>query len=180
MDTHPLNMPRPAMAASLVLRTVLRVIATMTLVFVLYALMPGTVRMTTVTLVSFVIALIAFAVLIGFEIRSVLRATYPALRALEVIAVIFPIFLVAFSITYLSMSKTNGQTFSLPLDHISALYFTLVTFATVGFGDIVAKTDAARLMVMIQIVLDLIFIGLVVRVLLGAVQFRRHPSDEHH
>jgi hypothetical protein len=38
--------------------------------------------------------------------------------------------------------------------------------------DIVPKTDGARLVVMIQIILDLIFIGLVARLLVGAVQRR--------
>jgi hypothetical protein len=46
----------------------------------------------------------------------------------------------------------------------------------VGFGDITPETDGARLVVMVQIILDLVFIGLVVRVLLGAVQFRRRPE----
>jgi hypothetical protein len=161
-----------------VLRTLLRVAATITAVFVAYSLVPGTRATTTATLVAFVLALVAFGVLIGFEVRSVLRATYPALRAIEVIAVIFPIFVTAFAIIYLRMSQTSGQTFNQPLDHLNSLYFTVVAFATVGFGDIVPKTDAARLVVMIQIVLDLIFIGLVARVLLGAVQ-RRIGGEAH-
>ncbi len=178
METQPLNVSGSPNAVSVVLRTMLRMAATITAVFVIYALMPGTEHLTPLTVVFFVVAVVAFGVLIGFEIRSVLRATYPALRALEVIAIIFPVFLVAFSIAYLSMSKTNSGTFNQPLDHISALYFTVVTFATVGFGDIVAKTDGARLVVMIQIILDLTFIGLVVRLLLGAVQSRRRPVTE--
>jgi hypothetical protein len=31
------------------------------------------------------------------------------------------------------------------MSHTAALYFTLTVFSTVGFGDITAKTDAARL-----------------------------------
>jgi voltage-gated potassium channel Kch len=146
--------------------------ATITAAFVIYALMPGTRIVTTATVIVFVLTVGAFAGLIAVEIRSVLRATYPALRALEVIAIIFPIFVVVFAITYLSMSQANEHTFNLPLDHLKALYFTVVTFATVGYGDIVPETDGARLVVTIQIILDLVFIGLVVRVLFGAVQRR--------
>jgi hypothetical protein len=42
-------------------------------------------------------------------------------------------------------------------------------FATVGFGDITAKTEAARLVVTGQMIVDLIIIGLGARVIVGAV-----------
>ena len=53
-------------------------------------------------------------------------------------------FLVAFSAIYLSMSHEAASTFTEPLDHARALYFTVTIFSTVGFGDITPKTDAAR------------------------------------
>jgi voltage-gated potassium channel len=176
MEPQPLDAAQPANRLRVVLRTLLRVAGTTTAVFVIYSVAPGTRNITSLSLVVFVLAMAAFAVLIGFEIRSVLRATYPALRAIEVIAVIFSVFVVAFAITYLRMSQTSGHTFNEPLDHISALYFTVVAFATVGFGDIVPKTDGARLVVMIQIILDLVLIGFVARLLLGAVQRRTGSS----
>jgi voltage-gated potassium channel Kch len=122
--------------------------------------------------VTFVLALCAFTVLIVLEVRSVLRAEHPASRAIEVIFVIFPIFVVIFAIVYLRMSQTSGQSFNQHLDHISSLYFTVVAFATVGLGDIFPKTDAGRLVVMIQVILDLIFIGFVAHTLFGVVQRR--------
>ena len=172
MEGHQQDVSRPAKPVGIAIWALLRIAGTITAAFVIYALLPGSVHTTPLTAVIFVLALGAFAVLVGFEVRSVLRATYPALRALEVIALLAPVFLVVFSITYLRMSQTNEQSFNLPLDHINALYFTVVTFATVGYGDIVARTDSARLVVMIQIILDLAFIGLVVRLLLSAVQRR--------
>jgi hypothetical protein len=172
------SLHRPPHAVGVTLRLLLRVAATMTAVFVVYALVPGTRKTTPATVIFFVLVLCALAVLIGVEIRSVLRSTYPALRAFEVLAVIFPIFVVVFAIIYLRMSQTSGQTFNEHLDHISSLYFTVVAFATVGFGDIVPKTDGARLVVMIQILLDLVFIGLVARVLFGAVQLRRGAAAQ--
>jgi hypothetical protein len=56
--------------------------------------------------------------------------------------------------------------------------FTVVAFGAVGFGDIVPTTDGARLVVMVQIILDLIFIGLVARLLFGAVQERIGHAPE--
>ena len=178
METQPQSGSRRPVSAGVVLRTLLRVAATMTAVFVAYALVPGTRATTPATALFFVVALGAFCAFIRFEIRSVLRAAHPALRAIEVIFVIFPIFVVAFSIIYLKMSQTSHQSFNQPLDHVSSLYFTVVSFGTVGFGDIVPKTDAARLVVMIQIIFDLIFIGFVAHALFGVVQQRVGRSAE--
>ena len=51
----------------------------------------------------------------------------------------------------------------------NALYFTVTVFATVGFGDITADTEAARLLVTGQMILDLIIIGVGARVIVGAI-----------
>lgn len=51
---------------------------------------------------------------------------------------------------------------------LGAMYFTVTVAVTVGFGDIVAQTDLARLLVTIQMVLDVgVFVG-IVRAIVGA------------
>ena len=54
-----------------------------------------------------------------------------------------------------------------------ALYFTVTTFSTVGYGDITAASEAARLLVTVQMILDLLALGLGIRVFIGAVQLAR-------
>lgn len=46
-------------------------------------------------------------------------------------------------------------------------------FSTVGFGDIVPVTDRARVATMVQMVGDLLVVGLVLRVMVGAVKAGR-------
>jgi hypothetical protein len=60
-----------------------------------------------------------------------------------------------------------------------ALYLTVTVFATVGFGDLTAKTEAARLVVTGQMITDLIILGLGARVIVGAVTRgrQRRPQD---
>jgi voltage-gated potassium channel len=58
------------------------------------------------------------------------------------------------------------------------LYFTVTVFATVGFGDITAKTEAARLLVTGQMIIDLIIIGIGAKIILGAVQQSRQRRPE--
>ena len=53
---------------------------------------------------------------------------------------------------------------------MSALYFTVTVFSTVGFGDITPATDPARVAVMAQMLCDLIFIAVVVRLILEAAR----------
>jgi hypothetical protein len=107
---------------------------------------------------------------IAVEVFRILHAEFPGLRALEGIGIIIPLFIVVFAELYVAMSHSSPGTFSQPLDHTSALYFTVTVLATVGFGDIVPKTDPARGIVTIQMVLDLIVLGLLVRLLIGAVK----------
>jgi voltage-gated potassium channel len=54
------------------------------------------------------------------------------------------------------------------LTRSSALYFTVTVFSTVGFGDITAKTDVARLVVTVQMLADLAVVAVVIRLILGA------------
>ena len=83
---------------------------------------------------------------------------------------ILVVFLVLFSALYLSISHNSASTFTESLDHMGALYFTVTVFSTVGFGDITAKTDAARAVVSVQMILDLILIGTVARLLITAAR----------
>ena len=43
-------------------------------------------------------------------------------------------------------------------------------FSTVGFGDITAKTETARLVVTGQMIADLIILGLAIKIIFGAVR----------
>ncbi len=109
-------------------------------------------------------------VVIWWQARSIVKANYPELRAIEALGFILALFLALFAALYLAMSHNSASTFTEPLDHMRALYFTVTVFSTVGFGDITAKTDTARAVVSAQMVLDLVLIGLVVRLLVTAVR----------
>ena len=112
-----------------------------------------------------------------WQIRRISVAKFPELRAAEALGIVIAVFLVGFSIVYLSMSHENAHTFTQSLDHTRALYFTISIFSTVGFGDITAKTDTARLVVSAQMLLDLAIIGVVVRLIFTAARSRIAPGD---
>jgi hypothetical protein len=116
------------------------------------------------------IDIILLIVVIVWQVRRIFHAEYPELRAIEALGVILAVFLVLFSALYLSVSHASSATFTQPLDHMGALYFTVTVFSTVGFGDITAKTDGARALVSVQMILDLILIASVARLLVTAAR----------
>lgn len=54
----------------------------------------------------------------------------------------------------------------------------MTVFSTVGFGDITAKSELARVLLIIQMLADLALLGTGVRLILGAVQRGRERSSE--
>ena len=76
------------------------------------------------------------------------------------------------------MARADPSNFNVyPLTRTDSLYFTVTVFATVGFGDITATSQTARLIVTVQMILDLIVLGLGIRVFLGAVQRGRNKTQ---
>jgi voltage-gated potassium channel len=181
---HPLaELPRDE-RRRLLIRSGLRVVSTTVAFIVLYAATPiiGDSRLGAV--LGLIAGLLVFLAVIVYQIRQILEADHPALRAAEAVAVAVPLLLVVFAYTYLSMSRNNPSTFNVRLDHVEAMYFTITTLATVGFGDIVATTDGARIAVSIQMLLDFIVLVAALRAVVFAArlgisrkQGQRLPPD---
>jgi hypothetical protein len=92
------------------------------------------------------------------------------LRATDAMALVLPVFIVVFAWVYLTMSLSAPGAFSEPLNRTAALYFAVTLFSTVGLGDIAPVSQAARAVVTVQMVADLIVIAVVVRLIFGAAR----------
>lgn len=117
-----------------------------------------------------VLELSVFAVIVGVQVPAIVNARNPVLRAVETVAILVPVYLLIFARIYLANSLADPSAFTEPLDVVKALYFTVTVFATVGFGDIVAQTDSMRLLVTLQMLLNLIVVGVVIRLLVSAAR----------
>lgn len=100
------------------------------------------------------------------------RAEYPVLRAVELLIAIASSAIVMFASVHLVLSSHDAAAFSEPLDRIDALYFALTTATTVGYGDIHAQSDAARIVVMVQMVTSVVVLGSAARLLLTTARRR--------
>jgi voltage-gated potassium channel len=150
--------------------TLLRALGSTTGLVALYYLIPLDPSSVGVTVGQLVVGLLALVALVVFQVRSIVKATYPALRAVGALATSVPLFLLLFAGTYYVMSVTSEANFSEPLTRTDALYFTVTVFATVGFGDITATSEGARILVMGQMIAGVVIIGLGARVIVDAVK----------
>lgn len=157
-------------------RMVVRVLLTSTALVVLYYKLPMTGALSGSATALLAGGLLAFAILVSWQVRAILRSRHPTLRAIEALAVAIPVFLLLFASTYILIADNQAAAFTEPLGKTTALYFTVTVFATVGFGDIVPKSEAARVVTTVQMLADLVVVGLVVRVLLGAARAGRERS----
>jgi len=104
---------------------------------------------------AFVAALAGLAVVLLREIRRELLGL-PGKPGLVIILLICTT-LVVFATAYLGLSHNPGELNGISTK-IDALYFTVITMSTVGYGDIVPVGQAARIVVMLQILYTLVFL----------------------
>jgi voltage-gated potassium channel len=119
---------------------------------------------------TLILGLIGLTVLLIWQIRAIVHSPYPLARAIEALAVSVPLFLAIFASTYYLMGQAEPSSWSEPLSRLDAAYFTVTIFATVGFGDITAVSDTARAVTTLQMIADVILVGLAARVVVGAVK----------
>ena len=158
---------RRRLAALAIVRTGL----TIALVIAIYFLLPLDRGSNAGAVAELALGVLALVAIIVWQIRRIVGSDHPISRAVEALALSVPLYVLLFATTYYLMARANRASFAGPLSRIDAMYFSSTIFTTVGFGDITAKTEAARLVVTVQMWLDLLFLGLVVRLVVNAVKF---------
>jgi hypothetical protein len=148
----------------------LRIAVVTAILVAVYAATPVAGRTGAGALARLAIGVVVFSVVLVLQLRSVRTAVYPHLRAAEALAVAFVVVVLGFSFAYLSLSHGTPRSFSQHLDRVSAVYFALSVITTVGFGDIAARTDPARIVVIVQFLGDIGLIFGVVRLFIGTAQ----------
>ena len=137
----------------------------------LYYLLPLDHSSAPAAVTMLLIGLAGFIALVAVQVRLVIRSPFPGLRAVESLAISVPPFLLLlFAAAYVVLAAISAASFGGHLSHTDGLYFTVTVFSTVGFGDITAKTQTARLVVTGQMIADLIILGLAIKVIVGAVK----------
>ncbi|MFD0055925.1 ion channel [Streptomyces sp. NPDC127168] len=142
-------------------------------------------RLTAGTAVLLVCGLFAVLLMFCWAVRAIMHSLHPRLKAVEGLAATLVLFLVLFAGSYYLLVRSAPGAFSEPLNRTDALYFTLTTFTTVGFGDITALSQTARVLTMTQMTGGLLLVGVATRVLASVVQAglnrqRQEPTVSQH
>ncbi|MFJ6571249.1 potassium channel family protein [Streptomyces sp. NPDC091292] len=134
----------------------------------------------------FIVALVVIAALLLRHMRDAVLdrpGTYPAYALL----VLMCLTVLVFAFTYLALARQHGEMSGL-VTKLDAIYFTIVTLATVGYGDITATGQSARLVVVLQIVYTFVFLTAAATTLSGRLRSRvsgraeqtgRHDKGRH-
>lgn len=124
-------------------------------------------------------SLVILVAVLTWQVKAVMRAESRLYRGLISLGMAVPLLVVVYASIYLTLSINDVGSFSEELGRTDALYFTMTTLATVGYGDISPTTSAARIATMTQMIANVVVIGLAVRVLgqMASDYFARHPGD---
>jgi len=152
----------------LFLRALLRITAVTALLIVVYAVFPVGLHADGTTWLLLAGGIAAFLLALTYQVRRIVASPMPQLRAIETLATVVPLFIIVFSLVYVGLSQNDPASFSEPITKVGGIYFTVTILSTVGFGDITATTDTTRLVVTLQMLIDLLIIGVLVKLIIGA------------
>jgi uncharacterized membrane protein len=166
-----------------VLRTVLRNGLTLTGAVLFYYFVPVAQEDHPVwRLVVFVAGLGTLIFLIVRQLRKQLSAgPDPGVRVHTLITLLYPV-VALFALTYYVIQISDPTQFVDLVTRTDSLYYTVITLGTVGYGDVHAVGQLARVVSMIQVAFDLVVIGALIAVATSRFQVVPRPARErrHH
>lgn len=122
--------------------------------------------------------LVAFVVVVAIvpvtvrRVNAIATSSRPLFAAAEAIVIVVAMLVFAFSTSYLAINRSSGQFTGLETK-VDAVYFTITTLSTVGYGDIHASGQLARIVVTLQMLADVTVLALSVRTIVGTARQRR-------
>jgi len=122
------------------------------------------------------------ALLAAGIVRFVYRSRRLTIDGVFATVVVYMIIAIFFSRLYLLMLGANPLAFDLPapvaertphLLQVDLLYYSLITQCSVGYGDILPVSDAARMLAVIQAVVGQFYMAVVVAIFVGMYATQR-------
>jgi hypothetical protein len=149
---------------------VVRSLLSVTLMILVYYQAPLDRPITAWLVVWLIFGVVALAGALAWQLLTIMKSDTPRLRAVETIAIGLPFLLLFYASMYALLSFNQPASFTQELGRTDALYFTMTVFSTIGFGDIAPVTEVARIVTMTQMVAGLIAVGVVAKLVVGAVK----------
>lgn len=132
-------------------------------------------------IIGFCVGLVIFTTVLGYLVISGNRREYKEDRWLRLtstlIALVAAIFF--FALTYLQVARSMPGEFTGLTTFVDAIYFTIATTLTVGFGDVYASGQWARIMVIFQMLFTVVVLAAAGRSIAGVFQTKRRDKVIH-
>jgi tryptophan-rich sensory protein len=157
-------------------RAILRIVLVATGLVAVYAVLPLQSERWWLGLVIGFLAVVAIVPVTVRRINAISSSSQPLFAAAEAIVIVVAMLIFAFSTVYLAIDRNGGQFAELDTK-VDAAYFTVTTLSTVGYGDVHAAGQMARLAVTFQIIVDLSVIAISVRLIVGAARRRTRYGE---
>jgi hypothetical protein len=147
-----------------ILRRLPRGLASLTAVLLLYYAVPvdypESASSIVLTVLGLLASLVALTWLLFRQGRRLMRAA-PGDESIKLESLVLLVFLVVplFAFGYFVLQDVDPNQFAEMETKTDALYFATSTIATVGFGDVHATGQIARVLVTIQMAFDLVFVA---------------------
>lgn len=159
------------LAPGSVVRGAARVVGIVAAAIGLYVLLPlESARWWPVALIG-LLPLFALVPIIVRRIRRISVSEHPVFDGVEAIVLVVTLLVIGFAALYLTIDRRSDQFVGLGT-RLDAVYFTVTTLSTVGFGDISASGQLARLAVTLQILCNFTVVTVAVRALTEAARRR--------
>ena len=175
----PLQGASPGDALRIIATRLVSMTLSLAAILLFYAFLPVDLRSGLwVQLLAVLLAVGLVAVSFVRQVRQIRRSPYPVLRAVEALIVLLAMLLAVAALGAYALALDDPNAFSEPLTRLDSFYFSVTTLATVGYGDITPVSDSARVFTIIQMLVDLAFVGVVIKVI-SAVASREAKARGH-
>jgi voltage-gated potassium channel len=122
------------------------------------------------TLIRILVAILVLALMAAGVVRQLQRHLDDTDRRVDGLMVSITVVVVVFSLCFFTLEQRDPGQFDGLETRLDALYFTVATAATVGYGDVNAVGQVARAMVLVQMAFNVVFIGTAVALLSSRVR----------
>ena len=136
-----------------------RLAAVLALVLVLYFTVPVSFEVETSDVVQLVISVTALCLLAAVVLVEVRHQLVGSDRRIDGLVIALMIAVLGFALGFYVLAQRNPDQIVDLHTRIDALYFTMATLLTIGYGDVHATGQAARTLVLIQMVFNVVILA---------------------
>jgi len=153
-------------------------LAVLGMLVVFYTVPVSTDESTGRVVISMLLTLAGVAALAWGIIEQVRRQLRSRSEDIHTLLLLLPLVAMVFALGFFVLDVHSPSQLSGLSTRTDALYFTLSTLTTVGYGDIVAEGQLARGLVILQLVFNAVFVGAAASTVVGSIRNRAPIWEE--